>query len=89
MRGIDISRAYFYEYGFPMLETEFESLMPFIAVAFVGRGSERFGFDDEVSRDHDFEPGFSIFIPDESVVDSRTAFKLERAYSKLPKEFWE
>ena len=45
------------------------------------------GFDDEISRDHDFEPGFSLFLPGEDVVDRRTAFELERAYAALPKEF--
>ena len=45
------------------------------------------GYDDEISKDHDFEPGFTIFIPSETFMDSRTAFQLERAYAKLPKEF--
>ena len=54
---------------------------------FFGAGSECFGYDDEISRDHDFEPGFCIFLPGEDVVDRRTAFLLERAYAKLPKEY--
>lgn len=87
MRGIDISRLYFEKYGLPMLESEFDDLLPYLAIGFVGKGSERFGFDDEISRDHDFEPGFSIFIPGEDIIDSRTAFRLERAYLRLPKEF--
>ena len=33
------------------------------------------------------EPGFCMFIPGEELIDSKTAFLLERAYSKLPKEF--
>ena len=44
------------------------------------------GYDDGISRDHDFEAGFCIFIPD-GFLDSKTEFALERAYSKLPKEF--
>ncbi|MBR4761024.1 MAG: DUF4037 domain-containing protein, partial [Clostridia bacterium] len=40
-----------------------------------------------VSKDHDFDAGFCIFLPGEDVVDRRTAFLLERAYAKLPKEF--
>jgi hypothetical protein len=52
-----------------------------------GSGSECFGFDDEVSRDHDFEPGFMILLPGEDVIDRKAAFALERAYAKLPKEF--
>ena len=70
-----------------MLEAQFPDLLPYLAVGFVGSGSEHFGFDDEVSRDHDFEPGFCIFLPGEDVVDRRSAFLLERAYAKLPKEY--
>lgn len=87
MQGIEISKGYYEEYGKVMLEAEFSEVLPFLAAGFVGSGSEHFGFDDEVSRDHDFEPGFCIFLPSEDVVDRRTAFLLERAYSKLPKEY--
>jgi len=87
MKGIEISRAFFEEYGLPMLENGFPHLLPFLSAGLFGSGSECFGFDDEISRDHDFEPGFCLFLPDESVIDRKEAFNLERAYSKLPKEF--
>lgn len=87
MNGLELSRGYFEEYGRPMLEKDFAQLLPFLAVGFVGSGSEHFGFDDDISRDHDFEPGFCIFLPGEDVVDRRKAFLLERAYAKLPKEY--
>lgn len=87
MKGLEISKKFYLEYGEPMLKEQFSDLLPFLAVGFVGGGSERFGFDDEISRDHDFEAGFCIFIPDEEVIDSRKAFQLERAYAKLPKEY--
>ena len=87
MKGIDISRGYYEEFGKPMLEEEFREILPYIAVGFVGSGSERYGFDDDISRDHDFEPGFCIFLPSEEIVDRKTAFQLERAYAKLPKEY--
>ena len=87
MTGLEIARGYFEQYGKPMLDAEFPALWQFIAVGLVGSGSERYGFDDERSRDHDFEPGFCIFLPDEDVIDRRTAFRLERAYAKLPAEY--
>lgn len=87
MKGLELSKAYYEAYGRPMLERDFPELMKYIAVGLVGSGSERYGFDDEISRDHDFEPGFCIFLPVEDVVDRRSAFFLERAYAKLPKEF--
>ncbi len=87
MKGIELSRAYFEEHGKPMLEKLFPELLPYLAAGLFGSGSECFGYDDEVSRDHDFEPGFCLFLPGEDVVDRRSAFLLERAYSKLPREF--
>lgn len=89
MKGIEISKAYFEEYGRPMLEKDFSDILPYLCVGMVGSGSDCYGFDDEISRDHDFEPGFCIFIPNEDVVDRRKEFLLERAYAKLPKEFME
>ena len=87
MKGLELSKAYYTQFGAPMLESEFPELLPHIAVGLCGSGSECFGYDDEVSEDHDFEPGFCIFLPGEDAVDRKAAFQLERAYAKLPKEF--
>ena len=87
MNGIELSKAYFETYGEPMLREQFPDLLPYLAAGLFGCGSECFGYDDEISKDHDFEPGFCLFLPGEDVVDRKTAFQLERAYAKLPKEF--
>ena len=87
MKGIELSKAFYAQYGKPMLEEGFTDILPFLAVGLFGSGSECFGFDDAVSADHDFEPGFCIFLPGEDVVDRKRAFALERAYAKLPKGF--
>ena len=87
MGGLELSREFFETCGKPMLEEQFPQLLPKLAAGLFGRGSECFGYDDEISRDHDFEPGFCIFLPGEDEVDRRSAFLLERAYAKLPKEF--
>lgn len=87
MKGIELSRRFYLEHGAPMLEREFGEYVGVIAVGLVGSGSECFGFDDDISQDHDFEPGFCLFLPDEDVVDRKTAFLLERAYARLPSEF--
>ncbi len=86
-RGLELSRACFEAYGRPMLERQFPDLLPHVAAGLFGSGSECFGYDDEISRDHDFEPGFMLLLPGEDIVDRRTAFLLERAYAKLPREF--
>ncbi len=87
MNGLELARAYYETYGAPMLQEQFADLLPHLAAGLLGSGSECFGFDDALSRDHDFEPGFCLFLPGEETVDRRVAFMLERAYAKLPKEF--
>lgn len=87
MNGIELAEAFYRQYGEPALRDKFPDLMDKIAVGVAGSGSDSFGFDDEISRDHDYWPGFCIFIPDENVVSRREEFLLERAYSALPKEF--
>ncbi len=87
MNGMELSQAYYEKYGAPMIHEQFPEYEEIIAAALTGSGSECYGYDDEISRDHDFEPGFCLFIPGEDIVDRRTAFLLERAYAKLPAEF--
>ena len=87
MKGIELARAYYEACGREVLLEQFPQVLPFLAIGLAGSGSECYGYDDELSRDHDFEPAFCIFLPGEDVVDRRTAFLLERAYARLPKEF--
>ena len=87
MKGLELSRAYFESHGLPMLKEQFSEVMPFLSAGLVGSGSEVLGYDDEISEDHDFEPGFCLLLPGEDIIDRRTAFLLERAYAKLPKGF--
>ena len=87
MKGLELSRKYYEEYGKPMLKEQFPEIEHLIAVGLVGSGSDCYGYDDDISHDHDFEPGFCLFVPDENIIDEKTFFNLERAYSKLPKEF--
>ena len=88
-KGLEISRAFYREYGEEMLERLFPDSVSTFAVGLCGSGSDCFGFDDEISRDHDFDPGFMIFLPGEDIVDERLAFRIERGYDGLPKTFRE
>ena len=85
MKGLEISKSFYQEYGIPMVKDQFPFLEREIAVGLIGSGSECFGYDDNISTDHDFDPGFLIFIDDK--IDETTKFKLERAYAKLPREY--
>ena len=87
MKGLELAEKFYLEYGAPMLHEKFPEIEKYVAAGLCGSGSECFGYDDALSTDHDFEPGFCLFIPDESIIDSRCAFALERAYSSLPREF--
>ncbi len=87
MKGLEISRQYYERFGKPMLEEKFPDVAEAAAVGLIGAGSECLGYDDEVSRDHDFDPGFCIFLPGEDRIGRRRAFELERAYAALPDEF--
>ena len=87
MQGLELARAYYEEYGAPMLHEQFPEYEELIAAGLCGSGSECLGYDDEISQDHDFEAGFCLFLPGETVIDRQTAFRLERAYAKLPKDF--
>ena len=79
MKGLELSRRYYESFGMQMIREQFPENEEIIAAGLTGSGSECYGYDDDISQDHDFEPGFCLFIPGEEIVD--------RAYAKLPREF--
>jgi len=85
MKGFELSKLYYEQYGKPMIESEFSKYKDRIAIGLVGHGSECFGFDDEISKDHDYEPGFCLWIDEKA--EEEFGFQLFRAYRRLPKEF--
>ena len=78
MQGMEEARAFYEEYGRDMLEKRFPEYERRIAVGLAGHGSECFGFDDEISRDHDWEKGFCLWISD--IDDIKVGVALSRAY---------
>lgn len=85
MQGIELSRLYYEEYGIPMIREQFPEYEGRIAVGLAGNGSDCFGFDDEISRDHDFGAGFCLWLTDED--NEIFGFQLARAYGRLPRIF--
>lgn len=84
-KGMDLCEAFYEEYGVPMIHEKFPDYENQIATGLVGQGSECFGFDDEISRDHDFGPGFCMWLTD--AVYDEIGEKLQRAYDALPKTY--
>ncbi len=84
-KGLELCRAYFEEYGRPMLQEKFSDYQEQIAVGLVGEGSDCFGYDDAFSRDHDWGPGFCMWLSDE--VYAEIGEKLQEAYDRLPTEY--
>ena len=82
LKGYELSRKLYEEYGKEMIHSQFPDWEDRIAVGFAGHGSECFGFDDELSEDHDYAPGFSMWLADEDY--AMIGKKLERAYLTLP-----
>ena len=83
MQGIELSEKFFLEHGRTRFEKDFPQLFPRLAFGLAGHGSECFGFDDEISQDHDFNRGFSIWLSDED--EAKYGFELTRAYLALLK----
>ena len=81
-----MSKEYFNKYGMPLFSEKFADLYGLLCFGLCGPGSECYGFDDAISRDHDFEPGFCVFYPEDKLT-RRQVFALERAYAGLPAEY--
>lgn len=83
MKGLGEARKFYEEAGAEMISRNFGDFENRIAVGLVGHGSECFGFDDQTSRDHDFETGFCIWLTKDD--EEKIGFRLMRAYDKLVK----
>lgn len=84
--GMQLAKSYWQTYGKPLLELEqFKDYKNRIAAGLVGHGSECYGFDDEISRDHDFGPGFCMWLTDEDY--AKIGDDLQAAYDSLPQEY--
>ncbi|MCI9665228.1 MAG: DUF4125 family protein [Lachnospiraceae bacterium] len=83
--GLELCEAFYREFGEPMIRSRFPLYEQLIAVGLVGEGSDCFGFDDEVSRDHDFGPGFCMWLTDQ--VYDEIGEELQRAYDELPSTY--
>lgn len=85
MKGLFLSEEYYKKYGQPMIREYFSDYEDRIAVGLVGEGSECLGYDDELSADHDFGPGFCLWLTDADY--SAIGATLQIFYNQLPQSF--
>lgn len=85
MNGLQLAERYFTAHGLPLISDNFPEYKDRIATGLVGLGSECLGFDDEFSRDHDWGPGFCLWLT--KADHERIGSELQEAYNSLPAAF--
>ena len=83
--GMEIAEKYCADCFLPRIKKELPEYINRIATGLVGRGSDCFNYDDVYSRDHDWGPGFCVFVTKETYDEIGT--RLEEIYASLPEEF--
>lgn len=82
MDGLALAERYFHGHGLPMLVERFPTYQGRIAAGLFGDGSDCLGFDDEYSRDHDWGPGFCLWLTNAD--HQAIGPPLAEAYADLP-----
>ncbi len=83
--GLKLSELFYNQHGRKMIEEQFPEYVSKIAVGLAGEGSDCFGYDDTLSTDHDWGPGFCMWITDETF--DKIGEQLQKAYDALPDTF--
>ena len=82
MKGLTLARQYYETVGRPALAAALPDLVPRMAAGLAGEGSECFGFDDALSRDHDWGAGFCLWLEEEDW--QRYGDAVQALYDSLP-----
>ena len=85
MQGLELAERYWSQVGRPALAAACPEAAGRWAAGLVGEGSECFGCDDAISRDHDWGPGFCVWLTAED--HARWGRVLQDAYDRLPRRF--
>jgi hypothetical protein len=87
--GAELSRRFYAEVVRPLLDEAFPGLPH--AAAHLGGGSDVLGFDTAMSRDHDWGPAVTLFLPEDSgkapAVQALLAERLPAAFLGYPTRF--
>lgn len=79
--NLERCRRFYETYGIPMIREHFPEYEKRIAVGLVGEGSDAFGFDDEISMDHDYGLGFCMWLTKEDY--DKIGEQLQERYEQL------
>jgi len=82
--GMELAKD-FYEACLPILQADIPDILQQAAIGLVGEGSECFYCDDGISQDHDFGPGFCLWLPNDIL--QTEALRIETALQHLPQYF--
>ena len=85
MKGLALAERYFLSHGLPAIKQQFPQHVDRIAAGLIGPGSDCLGFDDEVSKDHDWGPGFCLWLTDSDF--DQIGDELTQLYEYLPSSF--
>lgn len=84
-RTLDRCAHFYRQYGAAMIHREFPAYETRIAVGLAGEGSDCFGYDDQISADHDYGIGFCLWL---SELDFHAIGRpLQLAYQKLTEQY--
>ena len=84
MTGMELAEQY-WKCARSRICRSFPAVLPYITAGLAGEGSDCFGYDDEISRDHDWGPGFCIWLDKPLWEQFRSP--LQKLYHSLPSPF--
>ena len=85
IKGLELSKKYFYDLVLPEFEKNLNDILPLCAFGLVGEGSECYGYDDKISQDHDFGPSVCIWLRKDDYLKHKD--KINEVLKKLPKTY--
>jgi len=85
MKGLELARRFFTDVAFPAFKEQAPLTLGSMAFGLAGPGSECYGFDDEISRDHDWGPRVCIWIPEDLYLEQEE--RLQHIYDRLEEVF--
>lgn len=85
MKGLELSRWYYQEMVVPLIHNNFYEYENRIAVGLAGEGSQCYGYDDELSQDHDWGANICLWLTKEDY--EKIGMVLEKGLEELPKKF--